>query len=66
MRLNQVQREDLHKLAFELVKLNFAGLVIGPLLKPESFSWRLIAFGVFLAAILLVIMLLLAKEGTYS
>lgn len=62
MKLNQVQREDLRKLAFELIKIDFAGLIIGPLLKPEIFIWRLIVLGIVLAAILLLLMLWLGKK----
>lgn len=64
MRLNPVQREDLRKLAFELIKLDFAGLIVGPLLKPEIFTRNLIALGIILAVTLLVMMLWLGKEKT--
>ena len=62
MKLNHIQREDLRKLAFELLKLDFAGLIIGPLLKPETFTPHLIALGIMLAVILLLMMLWLGKK----
>lgn len=57
MPLNSDQRKRIADLAFELIKLTFGGLVIGPFLKPELFRWSLIGIGAIMGLSLFVMMM---------
>ena len=62
MKLNEKQRDIISRLFFELIKIDFAVLILSPFLRPEVFSWALVFSGVAIALIFLFVSLTFAKN----
>ena len=64
MKLNEKQRDIISKLFFDLIKMDFAVLILSPFLRPEVFSWVLVFSGVIIAVVFLILSLTFAKAGS--
>ena len=62
-KLSKARRSLLSRLAFELVKIDFAMLVVGPFVKPEVFSWRLVIAGAVIGVAFGIVAFIFAEEG---
>ena len=60
--LSKARRSLLSRLAFELIKIDFAMLIVGPFLKLEIFQWWLVGVGIIMLIALLTIALIF-EEG---
>jgi len=62
-KLSKARRSLLSRLAFELIKIDFAMLVVGPFLKPEIFQWWLVGVGIMMIIAFLAVALIF-EEGS--
>jgi len=61
-KLSKARRNLLSRLAFELIKIDFAMLIVGPFLKSEIFRWWVVATGMVIGGVFLAIALIF-EEG---
>ena len=62
MKLNEKQRDIISRLFLELIKIDFAVLILSPFLRPEVFSWTLVFSGIAIALIFLFVSLTFSKS----
>ena len=63
---SKARKNFLSRLSFELVKIDFAMLVVGPFLKPEVFSWRLVTIGAVLGVALVIVAFIFVEGEDYE